>query len=141
MAIGGISELAGSVCLAVCRPVVDYDNRAGSGFLRIGAAANCASLFYGAVHASVLIGLFDLRLQPHSIFGIAHDFGRCTRPCHPRLGYDSTVISSCAADIRASRTTTSRTLKLSSASSCSKLTPSHISVMPGALHKAANCSM
>ena len=115
MAIGGISEIAGSVCLAMHRPIVDYDNRAGSGFLRIGATANCSSLFYGAVRASVLIGLFDLRLEPHAIFGVAHDLGRGTRPCYERLGYDPTVISSCAAGIRTSCTTTSRPVRLSSA--------------------------
>ncbi len=62
MAIGGIFEIAALVCLAVHRPTFDDDDRAGSGLLRIGAPANCASFLYGAVRPSILVGLSDLRL-------------------------------------------------------------------------------
>lgn len=107
MAIGGISEIVGFVCLAVHWLTFDDDHRAGSGLLRIGTTTNCASLSYGAVRPSILVGLSDLRLQPHAIRSIAHDLGRGAQPCYECLRYDPTVISSCAADIRTPRTTTS----------------------------------
>ena len=93
MAIGGISAIAGLVFLPVDRATIDDHGRAGPGLLRIGATANCASLLYGAVRPGVLVGLSDLRLQPHTILGSAHDLGRGVRPCHERLRYDRTVVS------------------------------------------------
>ena|SRR5215469_9257351 len=115
MASGGISEIVGLVCLVLHRPVFDDDDCAVSGLLRTGATANCASLLYSEVRPSILVGLSDLCLQPHAIFGIAHDLGRGARPCYERLRHDPTVISSCAADFCTSRTPTSQLVKLSSA--------------------------
>jgi len=115
MASSGISEIVGLVCLVLHRPVLDDDDCAVSGLLRIGITANCASLLYSEVRPSIVVGLSDLRFQPRAILSIAYDFGRGTRPCHKGLGYDPRVISFGAADIRTSRTTTSQPVKLSSA--------------------------
>ena len=116
MASGGLSEMAGLVCLPGHRPTVDDDHRAGPGLLRIGATANRASVLYGAVRAGILVGLSDLCLQPLTILGSARDLGCGARPCHERLRYDRTVLSFCLADVRTARSTTSQPIKLSSAS-------------------------
>lgn len=108
MAIGGISEIAGLVFLPVDRAAIDDDARAGPGLLRIAATANCASLLYGAFRPGLLVGLSNLRLQPHTILGSAHDLGRGVRPCHERLRYDRTFVSFWPADVRTSRSTTSQ---------------------------------
>src|SRR5215472_16978065 len=111
MASGGISEIVGLVCLVLHRPVFDDDDCAVSGLLRTGATANCASLLYSEVRPSILVGLSDLCLQPHAIFGIAHDLGRGARPCYERLRHDPTVIPFCAADSCPPHTTTPQPVK------------------------------
>jgi|SRR5579871_1982657 len=115
MATGGISEIAGFMCLAVHRPTFDDDDRAGPGLLRTGTTTNCVSLLYDAVRAGILVGLSNLRLRPRAIVGSAHDLGRDARPGYEHLRYSPTVISFCPSDIRTSRSTTSQPLKLSSA--------------------------
>ena len=126
--------------LPVHRIAVDDDGRAGPGLLRIGATASCGSVLYGAVRPGILVGLSDLRLQPHAILGGAHDFGRGARPYHERLRYDRAVVSFCPADVRLSRSTTSQPVNLCSASGLLASDALQSSVTQGALDKAANFS-
>ena len=61
------------------RLIVDSDNRAGIGLLRIGTSVRGTSFLYDRVRPRVLVGLPDLRIRPNGILGSSRDLRRGAR--------------------------------------------------------------